>query len=48
MEQIAAAMENISQASRHNTTLANETRDAATHVAELATRLDDLVAHYKL
>jgi methyl-accepting chemotaxis protein len=46
MEQIAAAMANIDQATRQNLAASRDTRQAAENLTQFAERLDQLVAPY--
>jgi methyl-accepting chemotaxis protein len=48
MEQIASAMANISQVTSQSLAATTNTQQAAEHLADLAGRLDDLVARYQV
>jgi methyl-accepting chemotaxis protein len=48
MEQIAAAMSNINQATTQSLAATNDTRQAAENLATLARRFANLVAHYRV
>ncbi len=48
MEQIAAAMEDIDHAARQNLEANAHTRQTAEHLADLATRLEQVTAQYRL
>jgi methyl-accepting chemotaxis protein len=48
MEQIAAAMGNIQQVTSQSLAASKDTQQAADQLADLAGRLDRLVAHYQV